>query len=461
VRITDDETVAGHEHWQLAQRVIESSAFGRADQLRRILAYLTRQAILHPNEPVREQDIAIEALGRRNDFDPGTDNIVRVQTSHLRKKLELYFSDPECLEDVRIEVPRGSYMVTFRASPKVQEEKFFAAVPSLEVSSNSNDSGDASSFELATQVLANHPSIHETLPDPVRSTIDRWRSWKILLITNALILLLLTGCVVYGLIFSKLPLLSLRGKNPLLRGLVENHKPVTLVLPDASLMIVQTYLNQNVNVSTYLSRFSSGQVDVGDPNVQKALEYVASKRTTTFGEASIAWSLMEELSALKADVSMRYSRDLHVKDLGEGNLVIIGSQRANPWASLFSGKTNFRFVENPKDHSFYFENVAPHPGESRQYMIDFAHHDRMVTYVDIALVPNLTDSGYALLINGADQAATEAAAKFILSANGNSDQLKTLFGKKMPQKYEIFLRGTHILGESEDSFEPIAIRSLD
>jgi hypothetical protein len=171
----------------------------------------------------------------------------------------------------------------------------------------------------------------------------------------------------------------------------------------------------------------------------------------------VAVSLIQSLTRLGAPTNLRYARDLHVNDFGENNLVILGSSRSNPWTSIFTDKTNFRFVENPSNHEFEFVNINPAPGEQPRYVPDYTRGDRYVNYVDVAMLPNLRGSGYVLLFTGSDAQSNEAAVRFVLDGP-SSEELRLLENKKSPGSYELFLSGTHISGEAEDHFNIVAIR---
>ena len=68
-----------------------SGALGRAVSLVRVLKYICREHFEGRADQIREYTIAVEALGRRPDFDPQTDTIVRVTIHALRKRmLQIY-----------------------------------------------------------------------------------------------------------------------------------------------------------------------------------------------------------------------------------------------------------------------------------------------------------------------------------------------------------------------------------
>jgi hypothetical protein len=58
-------------------RLLASPQFARAETQRKLLEYLWR----HREEPISEYAIAVEALGRQENFDPTSDASVRVHIS--------------------------------------------------------------------------------------------------------------------------------------------------------------------------------------------------------------------------------------------------------------------------------------------------------------------------------------------------------------------------------------------
>jgi hypothetical protein len=110
------------ERWALVLRVAASQPFTKAGQLREILVYLSRRALSEPGASIREQEIGCNVLGRKPDFNPHEDNIVRVQISHLRKKLNEYFSGEGKDEPLQITIPKGTYIPRFEPKPQAAAE---------------------------------------------------------------------------------------------------------------------------------------------------------------------------------------------------------------------------------------------------------------------------------------------------------------------------------------------------
>jgi TolB-like protein len=95
------------------ERILASSEFRRSTQLGRFLRFTVCQALAGEPGATKECLIAMHIFGRRPDYDPATDPIVRVEARRLRRKLAEYYSRDGQYDPVRIEVPKGGYIPVF------------------------------------------------------------------------------------------------------------------------------------------------------------------------------------------------------------------------------------------------------------------------------------------------------------------------------------------------------------
>jgi hypothetical protein len=99
------------------QRIVTSKTFRSAPTLQQLFRYLATKTLEeHPGE-IKEYTIGVEALGRRPDFDPKTDPIVRVQVYRLRQKLKEYYDLEGSQDSIFIEIPKGHYLPRFEVTP--------------------------------------------------------------------------------------------------------------------------------------------------------------------------------------------------------------------------------------------------------------------------------------------------------------------------------------------------------
>ena len=92
------------------ERALESTPFATADRLRRFLRYIVEKSLAGEAEALREYSIGVEVYGRKPDFDPRVDAIVRVEASRLRRKLCEYYGATGSGDPIRIELPKGTYV---------------------------------------------------------------------------------------------------------------------------------------------------------------------------------------------------------------------------------------------------------------------------------------------------------------------------------------------------------------
>src|ERR1700730_14451829 len=103
--------------WELVQRVASSPFFHRSPRMRELLVYICERALHNRPEDLREALIGQNVFGRKPDYSPGDDNIVRVEVRHLRKRLDEYFAAEGSQEPILITIPKGTYVPVFEPRP--------------------------------------------------------------------------------------------------------------------------------------------------------------------------------------------------------------------------------------------------------------------------------------------------------------------------------------------------------
>jgi hypothetical protein len=102
---------------QALDRAVGSAVFRAAPKLTAFLRFVVERALAGEAARLKGYTIAVEALGRDADFDPGTDPSVRVEAGRLRQRLERYYGREGAADPVIIEIARGSYVPRFRRRP--------------------------------------------------------------------------------------------------------------------------------------------------------------------------------------------------------------------------------------------------------------------------------------------------------------------------------------------------------
>ena len=94
--------------------LLESGVLGRSVNLTRALRYVCEESAAGRGDQIKEYSIAVEALGRKPNFDSQTDTIVRVTFHTLRKRLQEIYETPDGMSHaVRVFIPAGGYAAQF------------------------------------------------------------------------------------------------------------------------------------------------------------------------------------------------------------------------------------------------------------------------------------------------------------------------------------------------------------
>src|SRR6266702_8068489 len=101
------------ERRALIERVAASVHFRRSARLRDFLLYVGGQSLKDGCPEINEQEIGSKVFGRPSSYDRSQDNIVRVNATELRKRIELYFASEGAQETLLLEIPRGGYKPIF------------------------------------------------------------------------------------------------------------------------------------------------------------------------------------------------------------------------------------------------------------------------------------------------------------------------------------------------------------
>jgi hypothetical protein len=412
---------ADDERWALALRIASSRQLFKANQLREILLYICQRALTDPNTAIREHEIGCSVLGRRADFNPNDDNIVRVQISHLRKKLDEYFATDGQSETLLLTIPKGSYVPRFSARTIIVPEP--VALP---------------------------------VPVPEKPRQFRW------VFPAALVLLALS--VAGGLILRhklSVPDTAARpGENLIWSSIFNPASPPSIVVADTCLVMMQDTLGTDISLDDYIGGHYPENLlsKVSDEPLRRTLTLLASRQYTSLGDVDISGRLGELSQRLGAASTIHYARHLNIRNFENGNFVLIGSRRGNPWVGLFEPQLNFAMLRDEQTKTFYFHNKDPKSGEPADYKPERNGASIVESYADIALVPNLSKTGNVLILNGITMEASEAAGQLLLRRDFPATLNKLLGSAKANTNHLEILIRVRSLGGAASNADIIATR---
>jgi hypothetical protein len=94
--------------------ILQSHGFRRSERHARFLQFVCETTLSGDAAQLNEYLIAHSVFGRGSDYSPGEDSVVRRQAYTLRQKLQDYYGAEGKDDSVRIELPIGRYVPTFK-----------------------------------------------------------------------------------------------------------------------------------------------------------------------------------------------------------------------------------------------------------------------------------------------------------------------------------------------------------
>ncbi len=366
--------VAGPEQFfQQIDRIIKSHSLRGSESLCKLLQYLAKQALEHPEAPLKEYQIATEVYGRKSDFDPQSDSTIRVQAGRLRLKLAEYYATEGADDSVVVKIPKGSYHLVFepRAAPQ----------PLI--------------------VSAREPA------SPVSATRTVPASWRVAVV--ALLVCLIVAVVI-------------------LASLVRTRKQA-----DAATGNTQTALTDNGPLAEFWRPFTSGAEEpwvifsnaafVGRPetgmryyNTRQDAKTAVYDHYTGVGEVLAVHALDEAFATLGRKIRVKRGSLFSLDDASNTNLIFVGSP-----------SENLSLLDIPGTQEFVFQRVAsgarqgdlaivsrhPKPGEATNYLASPSSAPLTEDYAVVGMVPGMTPDRFVMILAGTTTFGTQGAVEFV------------------------------------------------
>jgi hypothetical protein len=197
----DDLLLRKHILEKESTAILAEVTFQRSPTLSKLLQFLVNETIAGRGELLKSYTIAVDALGRADDFDPSTDSSARVQMIRLRKLLESYYAKNSPTDRLCLYLQSGSYVVQL-AEPSI-------AYPTLY---------RLNAATLDAQLGVKSPDALPPVTPPARRSVTDW-------FLHDKIALVLTAILVTALVASSLFWVYYRGasaaRNAYLSPIVE------------------------------------------------------------------------------------------------------------------------------------------------------------------------------------------------------------------------------------------------
>ncbi len=407
------------ERLALVERVACSAAFSKSVRLRDFLRYVGQRAAKPDAAEVHEQEIGEKVFGRRRDYDRSQDNIVRVNATELRRRIDTYFATEGADDPIVFFIPRGSYLPVFRPRSAI-------AYPAK------HDSDPV--------ILAAGPT-----PASPQHTVRNWMMAALLVILG-----LACGFLLWQNAHLRKEA-SAPDKRPTVdafwANMINAKRDTDIVLPDDSISVEEEMTGKRIPLRDYTDRNFMHHLDVGalSPDRTTDIQLVLSHNLVTLGGFYAALRI-HDLEPRSTSLHLAWARFYSADSMKQDNVVLIGGAKANPWVGLYEDQLNFKFDYNNPAHALRIQNRHPQPGEESSLSADASSSD-LAGYAVAAYLPNQSNKGNVVLLLGSDSDASNAAAEYLTSEDSLNNLLQTLHRKTFPH-FELLLQVSRVRGTS-------------
>jgi len=341
-----------------------------------LLRYLAQNAVDHPGTPLKEYQIATEVFGRRTDFDPQSDSTIRVQAGRLRAKLAEYYAGEGENDPVVVELPKGSYMVTFhyKSAPKPVEGPTIAAPAEGSRKLKTVIAVLAALLVVAVVVivvLANRKvPVQAAAADP--APVEFQQFWK--------------------------------------RFLSSPEEPY-IVFSNAE------FVGRPETGMHYYSRAKDG------PDVQLWDHY------TGVGEVLAVHELDRVFNLLHRPLRVKRGSLFSLDDAKNNDLIFLGSPSENLTLMEIPSTEDFvfqRVTSGPRAGDLAVANVHPQAGEQPYYLASRADEPLTEDYAVVGFMPGLNPQRSVVILAGTTTFGTQAAVEYLCRQNSMRDLLERL-----------------------------------
>lgn len=369
--------------FQQIERLTKSHSLHSSESLCKLLRYLAEHSVDHPGSALKEYQIATEVLGRPAGFDPQSDSTVRVQAGRLRVKLAEYYAHEGVEDPILVEIPKGSYAITFHLRPS-------KALPG------------------ATGPIIETPQRKRLAPAPTRG----WAT-AVVVLSVLLAASFITSAV----------LLSQRTR---VQSATNQSVPAAY----------QLFWNRFVTSPQQPWVIFSNGSFVGRPETgMRYFNPATDTRSfildhyTGVGEVLAIHQLDRVFSLLNRPLRVKRGALFSLDDAKNNDLIFVGSPSENLTLLDIPGTREFvfeRLDSGPRKGDLAVANVHPEPGEPKQFLATPANQPTTEDYAVVSLLPGLDPSRSILILAGNSTFGTQAAVEYVCREDSIKELLQRL-----------------------------------
>lgn len=411
---------AGPEQFfQQIDHIIKSHSLRGSESLCKLLQYLAKQSLDHPNAPLKEYQIATEVYGRHADFDPQSDSTIRVQAGRLRLKLAEYYATEGANDPIVVKLPKGSYHLTFESRHADPEPQAAPLRPSLVPA-------------LATPAV------------PVQ-----WRIAVIILLACLIASLVVLGSLLSTRNRADAASATSLASRPVAGPLAEFWRPFTAGSDEPWVIFSN---------AAFTGRPETGMRYYNSRQDSRTAVY---DHYTGVGEVLAVHSLDDVFSTLGHRIRVKRGSLFTLDDANNANLIFVGSP-----------SENLSLLDIPGTQEFVFQRVTsgarkgdlsiairhPKNGEAASYLATPSDAPLTEDYAVVGLVPGASPNRMVMILAGTTTFGTQGVVEFVCRPDSVEKLMQEIPGSKSEMKpFEALVRVKIARGVPLDT-ELIAVR---
>ncbi len=377
--------------------ICASGAFEGSPTLKNLLRYL----FLNRGKQVSEYEIAVEALGRREDFDQQLDASVRVQISRLRQRLRDFYRVEGRLLPIRFSVPLGTH----------------------QLSVDGLDNGASTTSEMLDPAEIVQAA---TRQGDFSALLINWRPLPKLVVALVCLTVILSCVTIWQFLEIKEQKSALGARPaptamlPIWKEFSANGKPIEIVLPNPTFFSWQVQnrevlMARDTTVNSFTDLEEAPDLKVieekfGKPTLSQ--QYAASSDVI----ASLKLLHYMDASSQRADIAI--SSDAPSELFEGNNIVLLGTPGTLAPFKKQLDRLYFEFDQQ----GWAIQNRQPRADERAVYSAVFESPTRVVSPGLIAVLPGISKDTRIMIIAGQ---STAALVWFLTSSEG-SQQLEKM-----------------------------------
>jgi len=401
--VTRTFAASPEQFFQQIDNIIRSHSLRGSESLCKLLQYLAKQSLYHPDAPLKEYQIATEVYGRPTDFDPQSDSTIRVQAGRLRVKLAEYYAGEGAADPILVKIPKGSYHLTFEARA-IEPQHQALSVPPRE---------------------APPPSV------VVEAIPARWRVAFILLLVGFITSLVVLGSLLWNRKMSEPAVAAssaLRAVGPLAalwRPFASGEEEPWVIFSNAA------FVGRPETGMRYYNSREDSKIAVFD-------------HYTGVGEVLAIHALDDVFGTLGRRIRVKRGSLFTLDDVKNNNLIFVGSPSENLSLLDIPGTQEFVFqrVESgPRQGDLSIVSKHPKPGESSAYLASPSGASLTEDYSVVGLVPGIESGRYVMILAGTTTFGTQGAVEFVCRQESVEKLLREIPGSGAPiRPFEALVR---------------------